>query len=159
MAGEKRLFDIELNDDLGRRKIELKSKIEAVGTEAEAGTQGEDVDARREELAALVQSIEELQSTIDGKFTTRSPSHTVIRTEISPFFFTPHRHQLQHREPSKDHQRLHRQARRAPSSPARELPWDPQDPEGRREVPHQEADVDDEEGRVYQEHPGFGGIT
>ncbi|SCV71055.1 BQ2448_3817 [Microbotryum intermedium] len=71
VAGRKNLLEIDLSENLRRRREELRSRIEAFGTGGEAkdvqeGT-GEDVEARKRQLKALGKQIEELTSKLDGE--------------------------------------------------------------------------------------------
>ncbi|KAI0081880.1 structural maintenance of chromosome protein 3 [Panus rudis PR-1116 ss-1] len=61
-GSRKNLIEIELNENLRRRREELRSKIEALG-ESEAGdsSSAEDLEARLRELRSLSNSIESLQ--------------------------------------------------------------------------------------------------
>ncbi|KDE07866.1 hypothetical protein MVLG_01960 [Microbotryum lychnidis-dioicae p1A1 Lamole] len=69
VAGRKNLLEIDLSENLRRRREELRSRIETVGTggaakDAQEGT-GEDVELRKRELKALGKQIEDLTSKLD----------------------------------------------------------------------------------------------
>ncbi|SGY80329.1 BQ5605_C008g05358 [Microbotryum silenes-dioicae] len=69
VAGRKNLLEIDLSENLRRRREELRSRIETFGTggaakDAQEGT-GEDVELRKRELKALGKQIEDLTSKLD----------------------------------------------------------------------------------------------
>ncbi|GAA5908591.1 hypothetical protein JCM6882_003686 [Rhodosporidiobolus microsporus] len=73
LAKRKNLLEIELSDNLRRRREELSGKIEALNsgaaaattTQQDAGEQGEDLEARKNELEKLDRQIEELNQRLE----------------------------------------------------------------------------------------------
>jgi structural maintenance of chromosome 3 (chondroitin sulfate proteoglycan 6) len=63
------MLEIELSDDLRRRREDLKSLLESRGEDGVGGDAvGADTDARRERLRNLEQSIDQLQGVIECKW-------------------------------------------------------------------------------------------
>ncbi|GAA5841478.1 hypothetical protein JCM11251_007154 [Rhodosporidiobolus azoricus] len=72
LAKRKNLLEIELSDNLRRRREELSGKIEAINsgaattnTQQDVGEQAEDLDARRHELEKLERQIEALNQRLE----------------------------------------------------------------------------------------------
>ena len=71
IGSRKNILQIELNENLRRRREELRAKIEALGIPDDGdATAADDYEARTRELKALNTSIESLTKKVQGKFVT-----------------------------------------------------------------------------------------
>lgn len=66
LESEKNLLEIELGENLRRRREELRGKIESYGTAGPQSTQDEDVEARKAELKQLTTQISDLAAKLEG---------------------------------------------------------------------------------------------
>jgi predicted nucleic acid-binding Zn-ribbon protein len=85
LSSQKQLLEIELNDDLRRRREDLKTALESNSDEGGAAdTDATEVEALKERLVNLEQSIDELQGSIEGKPDLHwSQGSSLIRSSIN----------------------------------------------------------------------------